>query len=76
MSEIVGFVVGIENYEQSNWDVLGPCRSAIEITRHLRSIGAKPENIFLFTNQARSSTVVETQEALLKLGGRGGNRSS
>ena len=51
MSEIVALIVGIEKYNQKNWDVSGPRNNAIEIARFLVGIGVHPANIFLFINE-------------------------
>ena len=48
MSEVFAFVVGIDKYQQPDWDVPGPCANAIAIIKWLHSIGVPVANIHAF----------------------------
>jgi hypothetical protein len=50
MNEIVGFIVGIEKYDQPNWSVAGPCPNALSMVHQILAMGARPENIHVFTD--------------------------
>lgn len=44
------FLVGIEHYAETNWDVPGPALNAIAVARWLLSTGVAPSDIHLFAN--------------------------
>lgn len=49
MSDIYGFLVGIERYAQSSaWNLPGPCANAMAIAQWLLDIGVQGGNVFLF----------------------------
>src|SRR4051794_39256941 len=47
-NEIVAFIVGIEKYDQPDWDVAGPCANALAVAGWCLSVDVPPEHIFLF----------------------------
>jgi hypothetical protein len=49
-------LVGIEAYDQPDWDVPGPCRSAIAAAQWLLSIRTIPENIQMFLDSVQDLT--------------------
>jgi hypothetical protein len=53
MSATYALIVGVEHYDQADWDVEGPCANALAITEWLLSIGTPEANISLFLNYQR-----------------------
>jgi hypothetical protein len=70
MNQIFAFIVGIEKYDQPDWDVPGPCANAIAIANWLLSIQVPPKNIFLFVEPAKdcqgSITCLKNQGVLVR----------
>lgn len=50
MNEIYALIVGIERYDQADWDVESPCANALAVAEWVLSIAARPENIHVFVN--------------------------
>ena len=48
MNNVYAFIVGIEQYDQPQWDIAGPCANALAITEWLLSINVPGDNISLF----------------------------
>jgi len=48
MIDTYGFIVGIEKYDQPQWDTPGPCYNALGMADWLVSIGTAPSNIHVF----------------------------
>lgn len=53
MSDIYGFIVGIDKYDQPDWNVAGPCVNAIAMADWLLSIGVEGDQITLFLDAHR-----------------------
>lgn len=63
MNEVFAFIVGIEKYDQPDWNVSGPCKNALAITQWLISIGVPARNIAVFLNpiQALDDSIRDKQ---------------
>ena len=48
MNNAFAFIVGIEKYDQLNWDVKGPGANAVAIAEWCLTAGMLPQNVFLF----------------------------
>ena len=48
MNDVFGFLVGIERYDQSGWNLDGPCANAIASAKWLLFIRVPASNIYLF----------------------------
>ncbi|SDX38232.1 VMAP-C domain-containing protein [Thiocapsa roseopersicina] len=55
MTDIYGFLVGIERYDQPSWDQVGPCANAIAMAEWLRSINVPAGHIYLFLDPCADS---------------------
>jgi vWA-MoxR associated protein C-terminal domain len=61
MTQIYGFIVGIEKYDQPKWDIPGPCKNALRMVDWLLSINTPPGNINLFVDPiANASSEIDT----------------
>jgi hypothetical protein len=45
---IFALVIGIEKYDQSDWDTIGPCANALAVAEWLIFAQIPPENMFVF----------------------------
>src|ERR1019366_406032 len=48
MNRTYAFIVGIEEYDQPDWSLSGPCSNAVAMVEWLLSIDAIPQNLFVF----------------------------
>jgi hypothetical protein len=71
MNDIVAVVVGIEHFEQPNWDVRGPFANALNVARLMLSIGARPNDIRMFVNENASSAPEDGKAMIRPLVDRG-----